>query len=200
MLHEKQSSGNCQKETIHGVLSWFRKKKKKQTYIPLFSCTCARVHFSLVIVQLLKNWFNDKFFLRRVFCSNLKRTFRFEFFCFFRKMHVLCDTNLQWRIIQLILGMRKTSREAADPRVIRRHQIGWPNAMASVASDEAFLLMECVKNALSRGVLKRNCKLTWKHLWPRVYSVFNETLPYRPRFYTKKGEILICMTRSSWLW
>ena len=36
------------------------------------------------------------------------------------------------------LGMRKTSREAADPRVIRRHRIG---AMASVASHEVFLLM-----------------------------------------------------------
>ena len=41
--------------------------------------------------------------------------------------------------------MRKTSREAADPRVIRRYRIGRPNAMASVASEEAFLLMECIK-------------------------------------------------------
>ena len=41
--------------------------------------------------------------------------------------------------------MRKTSREAADPRVIRRYRIGRPNAMASLASDEAFLLMECIK-------------------------------------------------------
>ena len=40
--------------------------------------------------------------------------------------------------------MRKTSREAADPRVIRRHRIG-RHAVASVASDEAFLLMECIK-------------------------------------------------------
>ena len=76
----------------------------------------------------------------------MKRACRFEFLgFFFRKMHALCDTNLQWRIIWLILGMRKTSREAADPRVIRRHRIGRPNAMASVASDEAFLLMECIK-------------------------------------------------------
>ena len=36
-------------------------------------------------------------------------------------------------------------REVADPRVIRRYRIGMPNAMASVASDEAFLLMECIK-------------------------------------------------------
>ena len=43
------------------------------------------------------------------------------------------------------LGMRKTSREAADPQVIRRHRIGRPNAMASVASDKAFLLMECIE-------------------------------------------------------
>ena len=48
--------------------------------------------------------------------------------------------------------MRKlTSREAADPRVIRRHRIGRPNAMASVASDEAFLLMECVKKCAVQG-------------------------------------------------
>ena len=40
--------------------------------------------------------------------------------------------------------MRKTSRQAADPRVIRRHRIGRSNAMASVASNEAFLLMECI--------------------------------------------------------
>ena len=41
--------------------------------------------------------------------------------------------------------MRKTSREAADPRVIRRHRIGSPNAMGSVASDKAFLVIECIK-------------------------------------------------------
>ena len=28
--------------------------------------------------------------------------------------------------------------------------------------------------------LRETVKLTWKHLWPRVYSVFSETLPYRP--------------------
>ena len=58
---------------------------------------------------------------------------------------------MQWRIIWLILGMRKTSREVADPRVIRRHRIGSPNAMASVASDEAFLLMECIKKCAVQG-------------------------------------------------
>ena len=65
-------------------------------------------------------------------------------------MHAPCDTNLQWNIIQLILGMRKTSREAADPRVIRRHRIGRPNAMASVTSVEAFLLMECIRKCTLR--------------------------------------------------
>ena len=53
--------------------------------------------------------------------------------------------------------MRNTSREAADPRVIRRHQIGRPNAMASVASYEAVLLMECIKKC---AVQERACKLT----------------------------------------
>ena len=47
--------------------------------------------------------------------------------------------------------VRKTSREAADPRVIRRHQTGRPNAMASEASDEAFLLMECIKKYAVQG-------------------------------------------------
>ena len=51
--------------------------------------------------------------------------------------------------------MRKTSREAADPRVIRRHRIGRPNAMASVASDEAFLLMECIKKMRCPGACLR---------------------------------------------
>ena len=63
-----------------------------------------------------------------------------------------------------------------NSRVKWRHRIGRPNAMASVASDEAILLMEDIKkNALSRGVLKKSCKLTWKHLWPRVYSVFTSS-------------------------
>ena len=43
------------------------------------------------------------------------------------------------------------SREAADPRVIGRHRIGRPNAMASVASDAAFLLMECIKKCAVQG-------------------------------------------------
>ena len=47
--------------------------------------------------------------------------------------------------------MRKTSHEAADPRAIWRHRIGRPNAMASVASDEAFLLMECIKKCAVLG-------------------------------------------------
>ena len=52
-------------------------------------------------------------------------------------------------------------------RVIRLHRIDRPNVMASEASGEAFLLMGCIKK----------CAV---HLWPRVYSVFSETLPYRP--------------------
>ena len=49
-------------------------------YILLFSCTCARVQFSFAIAQLVKKVvFNDKFFLRRVLCSNLKRTCRLSF-------------------------------------------------------------------------------------------------------------------------
>ena len=43
---------------------------------------------------------------------------------------------------------------------------GRPNAMASVASDEAFLLMECIKKCAVQGrALKKNCK--------RVYIYIN---------------------------
>ena len=56
-------------------------------------------------------------------------------------------------------------------RVMQRHRIDRPNVMASEASGEAFFLMGCIKK----------CAV---HLWPRVYSVFSETLPYRPWFYT----------------
>ena len=38
-------------------------------YILLFSCTCARVHFSLVIVQLVKNLGSTI----KVLCSNLSK-------------------------------------------------------------------------------------------------------------------------------
>ena len=41
-------------------------------------------------------------------------------------------------------------------------------------------------DALSRAVLKRNSKLTWKHLWPRVYFVLSEVLPYKLWFTRKK--------------
>ena len=53
-------------------------------YILLFSCTCARVHFSPVIVQLVKKLASTIiFFFDGFFFSNLKRTCRFEFFGFF---------------------------------------------------------------------------------------------------------------------
>ena len=50
--------------------------------------------------------------------------------------------------------MRKTSREAADPRVIRRHRIDRPNAMASVASDEAVLLGSVLKMRYAGACLR----------------------------------------------
>ena len=50
-------------------------------YVLLFSCTCARVHFSLVIVQLVKKLGSTiNFFFVGFLCSNLKRTCRFAFF------------------------------------------------------------------------------------------------------------------------
>ena len=124
-------------------------------YILLFSCTCARVHFSFAIVQLVKkSRFNDKFCLRRVLklCSNLKRTCRLSFF---RKKHSPCNTNLQWRIIWLILGMRKTAREAAELYGVIKliGQMSWHLKQVT----KHFCWRGVWKNVLSRGVLKRNC-------------------------------------------
>ena len=42
--------------------------------------------------------------------------------------------------------------------------------MASIACSEAFFT-DGVYYALSRGVLKRNCKLTSEHSRPRVYGL-----------------------------
>ena len=73
-----------------------------------------------------------------------------------------CSTDLRWRIIWLVLGARKPAREVAEllgvtQRTIfnilcdfRRNgnvrpcRIGRPNVMASIARDEAFLLMEYI--------------------------------------------------------
>ena len=76
------------------------------------------------------------------------------------KMPSPCNTDLRWRIIWLVLGMRKPAREVAEllgVRTIfnilcgfRRNgnvrpcRIGRPNVMASIARDEAFLLMEYI--------------------------------------------------------
>ena len=152
--------------------------------------------FHLLLSNLWKTRFNDKFVRRRGFCSNLKC--RFDFF--FRKIHALLRYKLAMANYIADFG-----NEENIPKQPIRELYGvtklvgqMPWHLEQVTKD--FYWWSVLKNALSRGVLKRNCKLTWKHLWPRVYSVFNETLPYRPRFYTKKGETLIYMTRSSWLW
>ena len=51
-----------------------------------------------------------------------------------------------WMIyVVLTLAVLTTSYVIIISKFIRRHRIGRPNAMASVASDEAFLLMECIK-------------------------------------------------------
>ena len=54
-------------------------------YILLFSCTCARVHFSLVIVQLVKNSVQ-----RQIFSSS---GFLFQFAKNMSFMHAPCETN-----------------------------------------------------------------------------------------------------------
>ena len=154
--------------------------------------------FHLLLSNLWKTRFNDQFFLGRVFCSNL--TCCFDFFFWEKKMRPaiqICNGGLyswfwEWgkhpekHPIRELYGVTKLVG-----------QMPWHLYQLT---KHFFFWWSVLKNTLSRGVLKTNCKLTWKHLWPRVYSIFNETLPYRQWFYTKKGETLRYMTNSSWLW
>ena len=132
-----------------------------------FSCTCARLHFSLVIDQLVKKLGLTINFLMSGYLVQFEKNM-FDFF-FVRKMHLPCSTNLQWRIIWFILGMpRKTARVTKNSFSysvsfrrngnVRPCRIGRPDVMVSIATGETFLLMEFI-NALSRGLLKRSCNL-----------------------------------------
>ena len=118
-------------------------------------CTCA--FFTCCCPTCEKTRFSDRFFLRRVLCSNLKRTCRLSFF---RKKNPPCNTNLQWRIICLILGMRKTACEAAELCGVTKliGQMSWWHLKQEA---KHFYWRGVLKNALSRGVLQRNC---WTNL------------------------------------
>ena len=122
-------------------------------YILLFSCTCARVHFSFAIVQLVKNLGSTiNFFFVGFFVPIWKEH---VVWVFLEKRHPPCNTNLQWRIIWLILGVRKTAHEAAELCGVTEliGQMSWH--LKQVAKH--FYWRDVLKNVLSRGVLKRNC-------------------------------------------
>ena len=155
----------------------------------MYFCFLARAPvctFHLLLSNNEKTRFNDNFFLRRVLCSNLKRTCRLSFF---RKKHSPCNTNLQWRIIWLILGMRKTAREAAELCGVIKliGQMSWHLKQVT----KHFCWRGVWKNVLSRGVIRETVKLTWKHLWPRVYSVFSERCLTGRDFTQKRWDIHI---------
>ena len=109
-------------------------------YILLFSCTCARVHFSFAIVQLVKN---------------LGSTINFFFVGFFVpiwKEHVVYLKKKKASALQYNFAMANYMTEFGNEengprssRVMRRHRIDRPNVMASEATGEAFLLTECIK-------------------------------------------------------
>ena len=145
-----------------------------------FLATCVRVHFSLVIVQLVKklgstiNFFFVGFFL-----------FQFDFCVFFlekcmRPAIQICNDELcSW--------FWEWEKHPAKQPSYRGHPTGRAKCHGICSKWRSILLMECIKKCAVQGrALKKNCKLTWKHLWPRVYSVFSETLPYTCRDFTWK--------------
>ena len=70
----------------------------------LSSCTCVRLHFSLVIDQFVKKVGSTINFLLSGYLVQFEKNMLFDFFFFVRKMLLPCSTNLQWRIIMFILG------------------------------------------------------------------------------------------------
>ena len=110
-----------------------------------------------------KSRFNDRFSLCRVLLFHFEKNMVFGFVLSFEKMPSPCSTDLRWRIIWLVLGARKPAREVAEllgvtqktifnilcgfrrNGNVRPCRIGRPNIMASIARDEAFLLMGYIK-------------------------------------------------------
>ena len=108
------------------------------TYILLFSCTCARVQFSFAIVQLVKK------------LGSTINVFFVGFFVPIWKEHVVCVFLEKASALQYKFAMANYMthfwNEENNPRsrrVMRRHQIDRPNVMASGASGEAFFLTGC---------------------------------------------------------
>ena len=82
-------------------------------------------------------------------------------FCFFFFKKNACALKYKFAMTNYIADFGNEKNIPRSSRVIWGHRIGRPNAMASVASDEAFLLMECIKKCAVQGrALKKNCKLT----------------------------------------
>ena len=137
---------------------------------------------------------------RQIFSSS-GSLFQFEknmSFDFFYKKASALQYKLAMANYMTAFGNEENSTRSS--RVMRRHRIDRLNMMP-------WHLKQVAKHYYWRGVFKMRCsgaclretvKITWNHLWPRVYSVFSETLPYRPWFYTKKGGTLIYMTRHGY--
>ena len=83
-------------------------------------------------------------------CEKTRKEHVADFF-FFRKVHVPCNTNLQWRIIWLIKGRHTKNIFFLIFCVVplnREKSPNWLaiNVMASIASSEAYIFfwMECI--------------------------------------------------------
>ena len=62
-----------------------------------------------------------------------------------------CALQYKFAMANYIANFGNEENILRSSRVIRRHRTGRPNAMASVASDEAFLLIECIKKCAVQG-------------------------------------------------
>ena len=132
----------------------FHIERDLDRYLLLFSCTCARVHFSFGIVQLVKKLGSTiHFFFVGFFVPIWKEH---VVWVFFRKKASALHYKFAMANYMTDFGNKENSPRSS--RVMRRHQIDRPE-MSWHLKQEAkhFCWRGVFKNTLSRGVLKRNC-------------------------------------------
>ena len=119
----------------------FHMERYIDRYILLFSCTCARVHFSFAIVQVVKNLGSTIIFFFVGFFVPIWK--EHVFFCAFSKKASAPQYKFAMANYMTDFGNEENSPRSS--RVMRRHRIDRPDVMASEATGEAFLLTECIE-------------------------------------------------------
>ena len=151
------------------IYTRFQKGFHMERYIDryIYICSFVFLHvrscaFFTCHCQHVKNLVFMRNFLSVGFFVSLWKEHAVWIRSFVWKMPSPCSTDLRWRIIWLVLGMRKPAREVAELLGVTQRtifnilcgfcrngnvlscRIGRPNVLSSIARDESFLLMEYI--------------------------------------------------------